>query len=240
MEFFKLDFHINKVVRLLVIADFFFNFAFASFSPVLAIFITNQIAGGSAKVVGFATAFYWLTKSLIQLPIAKFLDKTDGERDDFWAMVFGYFLSGFAPLGYLFATQPWHLYAINAFFGFCMAWAVPAWYGIFTRHVDKWRVSYEWSLDSVFAVGLSAAAATALGGYIADRFGFNILFMGAAGFAFDTTAFDTSLGEELWSSTIEFGSLIFNGVFTIDFAAGTHVMHIAGTPVGGLKFRCVR
>ncbi|TSC89755.1 MAG: hypothetical protein G01um10143_245 [Parcubacteria group bacterium Gr01-1014_3] len=184
MDFFKIDFHINKVVRLLVIADFFFNFAFASFAPVLAIFITNSITGGSAKVVGFATAFYWLTKSVIQLPIAKFLDKTDGEKDDFWAMVAGYFFAGFAPLGYLFATEPWHLYAINAWFGFCMAWAVPAWYGIFTRHVDKWRVSYEWSLDSVFAVGLSAAAATALGGYIADSYGFDLLFIGASAFAF--------------------------------------------------------
>ncbi len=184
MDFFKIDFNINKVVKILVFADFFFNFAFSSFAPILAIFVTNQVIGGSAQVVGFATAAYWLTKSVLQLPIAKLLDKTDGERDDFWALFFGYVLTGFVPIGYLYATVPWHLYAINAFFGFCMAWAVPAWYGIFTRHVDKWRVSYEWSLDSVFAVGLSAASAAALGGYVADKFGFHILFIGASGFAF--------------------------------------------------------
>ncbi|MEK7077725.1 MAG: hypothetical protein AAB928_01360, partial [Patescibacteria group bacterium] len=34
-----------------------------------------------------------------------------------------------------------------------------------------------WSLDSVFSVGLAAAGATALGGYVADRFGFTVLFM---------------------------------------------------------------
>ena len=171
--------NINNVIKILVSVDFFYNSAFGSFGPVFAIFITNQIAGGSAKVAGFAAAFYWLTKSVIQLPIARFLDKTDGERDDFWAMFFGYLFSGLVPIAYIFATEPWHLYVIQAFLGFCMAWAVPAWYSIFTRHVDKWRISFEWSLESVFAVGIATAAATAVGGYIADQFGFDILFAGA-------------------------------------------------------------
>ena len=168
---------INRIVKTIVVADFFYNSAFASFGPVFAIFLTSQIEGGSAKVAGFAASVYWIVKSIVQLPIARFLDKTDGERDDFWAMFLGYFLSGLVPLAYLFATKPIHLYFIQGFYGFIMAWAVPAWYSIFTRHVDKWRISFEWSLDSVFSVGLAAAGATALGGYVADRFGFTVLFM---------------------------------------------------------------
>lgn len=171
--------NINKAIKILVAVDFFYNSAFASFAPVFAIFITSKIHGGSASVAGFATAMFWLAKSVSQLPIARFLDRTDGEHDDFWAMFSGYFLSSFVPLGYLFVSQPWHLYALQAFFGFLMAWAAPAWYGIFTRHVDKWRVSFEWSLESVFAIGLATAGATALGGYVVDRFGFDFLFIGA-------------------------------------------------------------
>jgi MFS family permease len=168
---------INRVVKIIVVADFFYNSAFASFGPVFAIFITSQIAGGSAKVAGFASAIYWIVKSICQLPIARFLDKTDGERDDFLALFLGYFLSGLVPLAYIFATEPKHLYIIQAFYGFVMAWAVPAWYSIFTRHVDKWRISFEWSLDSVFSVGVAASISAALGGYIADRFGFEILMV---------------------------------------------------------------
>ncbi|MFY9492986.1 MAG: MFS transporter [Minisyncoccia bacterium] len=171
---------INRIVKVIVVADFFYNSAFASFGPVFAIFLTSQIADGSAKVAGFAASIYWIVKSIFQLPIARFLDKTDGERDDFWALFLGYFLSGLVPLAYIFATKPAHLYIIQGFYGFIMAWAVPAWYSIFTRHVDKWRISFEWSLDSVFSVGLAAATATALGGYIADRFGFTVLFMAAS------------------------------------------------------------
>lgn len=169
--------NINKVVRILVITDFFYNTAFGSFAPIFAIFITGQIEGGSAKVAGFATASYWIVKSLFQFPIARFLDKTAGERDEFLAVFFGYLVSGLVPIGYIFAYKPWHLYALQAFLGFAMAWAVPAWYSIFTRHVDKWRIGFEWSLQSVFAVGLATAAAATLGGYLADKFGFRTLFL---------------------------------------------------------------
>ncbi|MEK9194355.1 MAG: MFS transporter [Patescibacteria group bacterium] len=168
---------VNKVIYILVGTDFFYNSAFGAFAPIFAIFITGQIAGGSAKVAGFATASYWVVKSVFQLFIARFLDRTDGEWDEFWAVFLGYFFSGFVPLGYLFATEPWHLYALQGFLGFTMAWAIPAWYSIFTRHVDRWRIGFEWSLQSVFAVGISAAGSAALGGFLADRFGFRILFL---------------------------------------------------------------
>ncbi len=167
---------INKVIKTIVVADFFYNSAFASFGPVFAIFVTNQVHGGSAKVVGFATAVYWIVKSIFQLPIARFLDTTYGERDDFLALFLGYLLSGLVPLLYIYVTEPNQLYIVQGFYGLVMAWAVPAWYSIFTRHVDKWRISFEWSLESVFSVGLAAAAAAAFGGYVADTYGFKVLF----------------------------------------------------------------
>lgn len=171
--------NLNRVVKTLIAVDFFTNSAFGSFAPLFAIFVTGQIAGGSALVVGFAVAAYWVTKSVFQLPIARFLDKTDGERDDFWAMFLGYFFAGFVPILYIFVKTPGELYAVQAFYGFLMAWAVPSWYGIFTRHVDKWRISFEWSLESVFAVGIANAGAAALGGYLIQRFGFNVIFLAA-------------------------------------------------------------
>jgi len=172
--------NINKVIRILVITDFFYNAAFASFAPVFAIFIAGTIVGGSASVAGYATAVYWVTKSAVQLPIARFLDRSDGENHNFLAMFWGYLASGLIPILYIFAKTPMHLYVIQALYGIIMAFAVPSWYAIFTRHVDTWRVSFEWSLESVFAVGVSTAGAAALGGFVADRFGFQALFIGAS------------------------------------------------------------
>jgi MFS family permease len=171
--------NINRVVRTLITVDFFYNSAFGSFGPVFAIFIIGGIEGGSAAVAGLATTTYWVVKSLVQLPIARFLDRTDGERDDFWALFFGYFAGALVPFGYLFATEPWHLYVLQGFFGFAMAFAVPGWYAIFTRHVDQWRIGFEWSLQSVFAVGMAYALAAAVGGFVVDALGFRALFVGA-------------------------------------------------------------
>jgi len=149
----------------------------------LAIFITDQVQGGSATVAGLAVSAYWGTKSLLQLPIARWIDKTDGEYDDFWALFIGYMLGGIFLFGYLFATLPWHIYVIQALLGVSMAIATPAWYAIFTRHVDKWRIGFEWSLESVISFGLASAGAAALGGYVVDTFGFRALFIGAASVA---------------------------------------------------------
>ena len=171
--------NINRVVKTLVVTDFFVNAAFGSFGPVFAIFITGQIAGGSASVAGYAAASYWIIKSLVQLPIARFLDRADGEKSHFWAMFLGFFFSSFVPIAYLFVETPFHLYVLEGIHGFIMAWAVPAWYAIFTRHVDKWRISFEWSLESVFSVGLATAGASALGGYVFDHFGYQVLFLSA-------------------------------------------------------------
>ncbi|MDP3974916.1 MAG: MFS transporter [Candidatus Jorgensenbacteria bacterium] len=171
--------NINRVVRTLVTVDFFYNGAFGSFAPVFAIFVIGEIEGGSAIVAGLATTTYWVVKSLVQLPIARFLDVTDGERDDFWALFCGYFAAALVPFGYLFATMPWHVYVLQGFLGFSMAFAVPGWYAIFTRHVDKWRIGFEWSLQSVFAVGIAYAIAAAVGGFVVEEFGFRALFVGA-------------------------------------------------------------
>lgn len=167
----------NDFILTIIISDFFVNSAFASVAPIFAIFITRQIQGGDAAVAGFATASLWLTKGIFQLPIAKFLDRTDGENDDFKALFFGSVAMSAVPIMYLFVSLPWHLYLVQAFLGFCLSWVVPAWYALFTRHVDQFRISFEWSLDSVFSVSIATALASAFGGLVANRFGFDALFI---------------------------------------------------------------
>lgn len=175
---------INKVIKIIVSIDFVINSAFGSFGPVFAIFLTDRIAGGGAQVAGFATAAYWVTKSILQLPIARFLDRTDGERDDFFALFFGYVAASAAILLFVFARTPLHIYLIQGFLGAAMSFVVPAWYGIFTRHIDKGHTSFEWSVESVFSVGMATSLSGALGGIIVTKFGFAALFIGASALSF--------------------------------------------------------
>lgn len=170
---------INKVIKFLVLSDFFFLFGWGLISPILAIFIIQSIKGGDVEVAGIAVGIYWLFKSILQLPLANFLDKIKGEKDDYYALVFGYFLASIVPLGYIFATLPWHVYFLQFIHSLGMALSVPAWSAIFTRHINKGREAFCWSLESS-GLGISTGIAGIVGGIGAKLFGFLPLFLGVS------------------------------------------------------------
>lgn len=167
---------INHVVRTLVLSDFFVNSGFALFAPVFAVFITQQIQGGSLEIIGFAAAIFQIFKSSLQIPIAKYLDKNHGEYDDFYSLIFGTFLIATVPFMYIFASTANHIYMIQAIYGIGAAFTIPPWYAIFSRHIDKMHESLEWSFDSI-AIGISGATAAAVGGILAQRLGFQTVFI---------------------------------------------------------------
>jgi MFS family permease len=174
---------INKVVKIMIQADLIFVSAFGLITPIFAVFILNQIKGGDVRVIGFAAAIYWILKSLLQVPIGKYLDKNIGEKDDFYFVVIGYFLAVLVPLGYIFSSLPWHVYGLQALYAVGMGMAIPGWAAIFTRHIDKGKEAFEWSLEST-AMGLGAGITGAIGGILASKFGFNIVFILVAAGAF--------------------------------------------------------
>lgn len=173
---------ISHTVRTLITSDFLFNSGFSLFGPIFAVFVTQQISGGSVQVVGFAAAITQITKAVLQIPVAQYLDRNHGEYDDFYSLLSGSIIVASAPFLYFIATSATHLYAIQAWYGIGLALAVPPWYAIFTRHIDKMKENLEWSLESI-AIGVSGAGAAAIGGILADIAGFRGVFLIAGCFA---------------------------------------------------------
>lgn len=167
---------INQVILIIVIADFVLITAFGFLPPIFAVFITEQIAGATVKTVGFALTVYWVTKSLLQLFVARFIDRTRGETDDFFFMIAGGFLSSLIITLYYFAASAWHVYLLGFFLGVGDAMLVPPFYAIFTRHIDKGKEGFEWALYSSFSLGAGSALGGALGGIFATLVGFRAMF----------------------------------------------------------------
>jgi len=170
---------INKVIKVLIISDFFLNSAWGLFSPVFAIFVVQNITGGdtikAAEVAGFGALFYWVVKSILQIPIGRYLDKTDGESDDFMFMFLGLLIASLVPFGFLFSTTAWHTYIFQILHAIGMAMMIPSWYAIFTRHIDKGKEAFEWGLDSTI-LGIGAGITGAAGGLLAVL-GFHWIFI---------------------------------------------------------------
>lgn len=171
---------INKVIKVLIGSNVILNAAWGFLAPVFAIFIVQDIVGGSvaeaAKVAGFSSLVYWTVKSSLQIPIGRYLDKNHGEKDDLWFMVIGTFLAGLTPFGFMLSSQSWHIYASQILHAVGMAMMVPSWSAVFTRHIDKGEEAFEWSVNST-SLGFGIGITGALGGVIAALFSFNIIFV---------------------------------------------------------------
>lgn len=177
---------INRVIKLLILSDLIFYFALGLLAPIFAVFILKNIQGSTLQVVGLATTFYWIARVISTTPISRFMDRTDGERDEFWIMVLGLTIRSCIPLAYLFMNQPWHLYLVQFIFGLAGSMDTPAWRILFTDHLDKGRTGYEWSLEDI-AIGISTASSAYLGAVLADRFGFSVVMIMLSGLGFLAT-----------------------------------------------------
>src|SRR3990167_5105479 len=106
---------VNNAIKLLIFSSVTVNMADGIWSPVFAIYVTQKIAPGNLSAVGYAIAIYWLVKSILQLPLARFLDKTDGERDDYVALIIGGSVYTIAPLLYFFVDNLWKFFVLQPF-----------------------------------------------------------------------------------------------------------------------------
>lgn len=167
---------INKVIRILISSDILLQSGWGLIGPIFAIFLTRQIQRGSLEMVGFVAATYWITKSVVQPFIAHHLDKNHGEKDDLLFLIIGMYVANLVPLGYIFASQPWHIFALESVRGLAMACVVPTWSGIFTRHIDKGKEAFSWSLEST-GLGFAAGIAGAFGGILASLISFKVVFV---------------------------------------------------------------
>lgn len=167
---------VSRVIKHLVFSDFLLQFAFGLLAPIFAIFILDNIEGSSLKVVGLATTFYWIARTLTTVPLSRFMDRTDGEKDEFYFIIAGTFLMSSIPLFFLMAKVPWHIYLIQFISGLANSMAVPSWRILFTDHLDRGATGYEWSLEDI-AIGVSVGISAFLGSVLASKFGFPVVFI---------------------------------------------------------------
>ena len=172
----NIDLKLGRVIKHFILADLFLLAGWGLVQPIFSVYVLEKVEGATLVTVGIAVAIYWILKSLLQLPVANYLDKTDGESDDFKALILSLFLGALAAFSYILIGKTWHLYLVEILHAVAFALYVPAWSAIFSRHVDKNRVSFDWSLDSTVA-GLSAGVSGFLGGGMAAKLGFSDVFI---------------------------------------------------------------
>ena len=163
----------NRTLKLLILSDVFLYTGFGLIAPILAVFIKDNLAGGSIVAIGIATTIFMLTKAGLQIPFSKKIDKSNNKRS---FILLGYCIVTLVPFMYIFITNVYQLYVIQVLYGFGGAIATPAWLSMFSRHLEKNHESYDWSVQqSSVMVGIAISAL--VGATIAQYFGFKITFI---------------------------------------------------------------
>ncbi len=167
-------------------------FGWGLMTPIFAIFVNQNIIGGTLLVIGVAGAIYLGTKAIVQIFIADYLDTDPSDKRNLRWFVFGSFLCMGAIVLYLFCRYPWHLYLIEFLFGVGAAVQYPTWYGMFVKHLDPRRQASQLAFHST-VIELGQAAAAGIGGLIASYFDFYNLFLVITGLYALATAIVLSL-----------------------------------------------
>ncbi|MDO8463406.1 MAG: MFS transporter [bacterium] len=166
----------NSILTILTTSAFFANSAMALTVPIVAVFIVEDLVGGSVAAAGFAATIYMVVKALLQIPVGRYTDGDSGCMREYGVMLVGRVLLVAVPFLYLFIDHIRELYMLQVLAGIGAALVYPGWMVLFTRFADHQQEGREWSWFNTL-VTFGGAAAASFGGWSAQRFGFDVVFI---------------------------------------------------------------
>ena len=181
----------NPIIKILILVDFFVLSGLGLINPIFAIFVKEHLEGGSVATAGFAATIFLLVKAVLQIPMARFMDREPANVREFWSLIIGYFIISGAAFLYLFIHTVTQLYAIQAIYGLGAALAFPGFMAIFTKFGDHKNAAFSWSFYSTVTI-IAMAASASIGGFIGEQYGFQVLFLSVGILTF--FGFFTTLG----------------------------------------------
>lgn len=162
----------NKTLKLLILSDVFIYSGLGLVAPLLAVFIKDDLIGGSLFAVGIASAIFLMVHAVLQIVFA---DRFS-QKDRRWMLLFGTLLIAFVPFGYFFSTTIWHIFIVQFIYGLGASFAYPSWYSLFSANLDRKQEGFQWSINNS-SISIGTALTAALGGWLVNIIGFKFVFI---------------------------------------------------------------
>lgn len=193
----RLSHHIcmHKILRALIISDFFILSSFGLIQPIFAVFMIQKITGTTLTAIGVAVTIQLVTKAILQLFVARWTDEETGNQRELFTLLIGSVIMSLVPFGYIFSHTLGHIYLLQFILGIGAALAYPGWIVIFSRHIRDKKAGAEWGVYSSL-VSLGTGAAAFLGAYMAELYSFKHLFVGVGILSLLGTSFIISVFKQ--------------------------------------------
>ena len=170
----------NRTIKFLMFSDIFVLTGFGLIDPILAIFLKEELIGGTIFAAGLASTIFLVTKCCVQLPFSRYVDTHDEKVK--WLFL-GSLLIATVPFIYILAKDIKMIYIGQFIHGLGAGLAYPTWLSLWSTNLDKKHESFEWSLYMTLT-GLGTAMTAAGGAAIAEFFGYKLTFLLAGILAF--------------------------------------------------------
>ena len=168
----------NKALRILLFTNSFILLAGAMLGPIYALFVEK--IGGSLLDASLTGAIFALAAGITSLLAGKYADHKKNPKN---IVTFGYSLMALGFLLYTFVNSILSLFLVQILIGFAEAFYSPAFDSLYSKHLAKTKRATEWGAwesTNYFSLAIGAV----IGGFIADSFGFNTLFIVMASLSF--------------------------------------------------------
>lgn len=167
------------ILRILALDDVSFWGAERLISVIFALFIVNNIAGGSAAAVGIALMIRQLVVAFLSVPVGRLLDKHKGYIDEVYFLAFSGLLAGSAYILFGFADHLWQVYVLMGVIGIAHTLNLDTWRVLFYGLIQKNEQGETTGIYQTI-MSISGALVFALGGLFADIYGYpTIIWIGA-------------------------------------------------------------
>ncbi len=161
----------NKTLKLLTLSDIFIFSGFGLIGPIFAIFIKDNLVGGTIAAAGLSSTIFLITYSVLQIIFAKVFNP----KDRFWMLITGTIMVVMTPFFFIFSTNIWHIYLAQFIHGVGAGFSYPSWSSLFTSNLEKGRRGLQWSMYSS-SVGIGTAITAYVGALLAQSIGFKLVF----------------------------------------------------------------
>ncbi len=165
----------NPIVVAFIFSEAFFWSAWNFISPIISVFVVSTLPDGSIRTAAFGFTLYLLVRVISELVVSNYMvflsDKKRMVTD-----VCGMILLTMSYLIIAFIPNLITFYIFFIIAGMSFAISSPAKLSMFSLNMGRAQASRTWGMyHAIIYTGMGIA--TALGGVIADSFGFKTLFI---------------------------------------------------------------
>lgn len=169
-------FKTNLVAKLFITAEMFLWSAWNLITPIFAVFVVRDIQGGNIEIAASAISIYFISRVVFELVSGRYLNfKVKKEIRRFVMVIIGMVLISIGYLGFALSFTILSVFCFYALIGMGVGIVSPAKNFLFSGYLNKSKQAWQWSAYDVM-IFIGMAFAIALGGFIANDYGFRTLF----------------------------------------------------------------